>query len=146
LSEDVQKIHASFQTECKKIWSPSRVGVFFGHCCCASSLNIAVSGVTLRNDNLFDSVCTIVHTVVDIDGMIVINWLIKEVEGSYFGVRKDTICSMREDTKGGGKGVTIHVLNPASPRYEAKSWQSPHNSKFQKCCLLRSSYEMLHVN
>ena len=53
LSEDVQKRHAGFEIECKKIWSPSRVGIFFGHCCCASSLNIAVSGVTLRNDNLF---------------------------------------------------------------------------------------------
>ena len=62
-TEDVQKIHAGFETECKKIWSPSRVGIFFGHCCCANSLNIAVSGVTLRSDNLFDSVCTTVHTI-----------------------------------------------------------------------------------
>jgi hypothetical protein len=68
--------------------------------------------------------------------MIVINWLIKkEVEGSYFGVRKDTICSVRGDMKIEGKGATIHVLNPASPRYEAKPWQSPNKSNFQKCCL-----------
>jgi len=53
--------------------------------------------------------------------MTVINWLIKkEVEGSYFSVRKDTIFSMRGGLKAGGKEVTIHVLNPATPRYEAK--------------------------
>ena len=55
LSEDVQKIHPGFEIECKKIWSPSRVRIFFGHCCFASSLNIAVSAIALRNDNLFDS-------------------------------------------------------------------------------------------
>ena len=52
----------------------------------------------------------------------------KEVEGSYFGVRKDTVCSTRGDITACGKGLKTHVLNPVPLRYEAKPWQSPHNS------------------